>query len=155
MKLPASMVQLGAHQTGDQEVAGSIPAKAGNILSCRLITKYYLQSFSLPLIQEGQLSVSGERICTILVNHLEYSACPVNVWLGKLTALSMAPLGWLDRKTQHKQICVICPLCWRLIIIIEPDISEIFRHLSPYHTYLKLLWKWLKGLIQFEGRQLL
>ena len=26
---------------------------------------------SLPLIQEGQLSVSGERICTILVNHLE------------------------------------------------------------------------------------
>ena len=27
--------------------------------------------FSLPLIQEGQLSVSGKRICTILVNHLE------------------------------------------------------------------------------------
>ena len=26
---------------------------------------------SLPLIQEGQLSVSGERMCTILVNHLE------------------------------------------------------------------------------------
>ena len=26
---------------------------------------------SLPLIQEGQLSVSGERICTILVNCLE------------------------------------------------------------------------------------
>ena len=26
---------------------------------------------SLPLIQEGQLSVSGERKCTILVNHLE------------------------------------------------------------------------------------
>ena len=25
---------------------------------------------SLPLIQEGQLSVSGERICTILVNRL-------------------------------------------------------------------------------------
>ena len=25
---------------------------------------------SLPLIQEGQLSVSGERMCTILVNHL-------------------------------------------------------------------------------------
>ena len=24
-----------------------------------------------PLIQEGQLSVSGERICTILVNRLE------------------------------------------------------------------------------------
>ena len=27
---------------------------------------------SLPLIQEGQLSVSGERMSTILVNCLEY-----------------------------------------------------------------------------------
>ena len=27
--------------------------------------------FSLPLIQEGQLSVSGKRVCTILVNSLE------------------------------------------------------------------------------------
>ena len=26
---------------------------------------------SLPLIQKGQLSVSGERMCTILVNRLE------------------------------------------------------------------------------------
>ena len=26
---------------------------------------------SLPLIQEGQLSVSGERMCTLLVNRLE------------------------------------------------------------------------------------
>ena len=26
---------------------------------------------TLPLIQEGQLSVSGERMCTILVNRLE------------------------------------------------------------------------------------
>ena len=34
-------------------------------------------------------SVSGERMCTILVNRVE----PVNVWLGKLTALDMTPLG--------------------------------------------------------------
>ena len=54
---------------------------------------------SLPLIQEGQLSVSGERMCTILVNHLEDYACPVNVWLGKLTTLDMTPLGWLGCKT--------------------------------------------------------
>ena len=47
----------------------------------------------IPLIQEGQLSVSGERMCTILVNRLEDLACPVNVWLGKLTALDMTPLG--------------------------------------------------------------
>ena len=46
---------------------------------------------SHPLIQEGQLSVSGERICTILVNRLE--DCPVNVWVGKLAALDMTPLG--------------------------------------------------------------
>ena len=49
---------------------------------------------SLLLIQEGQLSVSGKRMCTILVNRLEDYACPVNVWLGKLT-----PLGWLGLKT--------------------------------------------------------
>ena len=48
---------------------------------------------SLPLIQEGQLSVSGERMCTILVNRLEDLACPVNMWLGKLTVLDMTPLG--------------------------------------------------------------
>ena len=48
---------------------------------------------SLPLIQEGQLSVSGERMCTILVNCLEDKACPVNVWLGKLIAFDMTPLG--------------------------------------------------------------
>ena len=54
---------------------------------------------SLPLIQEGQLLVSGERMCTILVNRLEDSACPVNMWLGKLTVLDMTPLGWLGRKT--------------------------------------------------------
>ena len=33
----------------------------------------------LLLIQEGQLSVSGERMCTILINRLEDKACPVNV----------------------------------------------------------------------------
>ena len=48
---------------------------------------------SLPLIQEGQLSVSVERMCTILVNLLENYACPVKVWLGKRTALDMTPLG--------------------------------------------------------------
>ena len=31
--------------TGDQEVAGSTPAEVGNILSWRLIMKYFLQSF--------------------------------------------------------------------------------------------------------------
>ena len=73
-------------------------AEVGNILSLRLIPKYTV-ILSLPLVQEGRLSVSGERMCTILVNRLEDYACPVNMWLGKLTALDMTPLGWLGRKT--------------------------------------------------------
>ena len=49
--------------TGDQEVAGSTPAQVGNILSWNLIMKYFPTVIvSLPLIQEGQLSVSGERM---------------------------------------------------------------------------------------------
>ena len=48
---------------------------------------------SLPLIQEEQLSVSGERMCAILVNRLEDHAYSIKVWLGKLTALDMTPLG--------------------------------------------------------------
>ena len=56
------------------------------------------------LSQEGQLSVSVERMCTILVNRLEDLAYPVNVWLGKLTALDMTPLGYWAVKPQHKQI---------------------------------------------------
>ena len=61
---------------------------------------------SLLLIQEGLLTVSGERMCSVLVNCLEDKACPVNVWLGKLTVLDMIPLGWLGHKTstQTKQI---------------------------------------------------
>ena len=35
---------------------------------------------SLPLIQEGQLSVSGERRCTPLVNSSEELAFPVKIW---------------------------------------------------------------------------
>ena len=54
---------------------------------------------SLPLIQEGHLSVSGKRMCKILVKRLEDWPCPVNVWLGKLTALDMTPLDWLGCKT--------------------------------------------------------
>ena len=53
----------------------------------------YVAILSQPLIQEGQLSVSRERMCTILVYRFEDQACPVNVWLGKLIALDMTPLG--------------------------------------------------------------
>ena len=49
--------------TDDPEIVVSIPAGSGNILSWRLIMIYFLRSFfSLLLIQEGQLPVTGERI---------------------------------------------------------------------------------------------
>ena len=38
------------------------------------------------------------------VNRLEDYACPVNVWLGKLTTLDMTPLGWLGRKTSTQTL---------------------------------------------------
>ena len=44
--VPASMAQLDARPTGDQEIAGSTPAEVCNILFWRLILKYFLQSFS-------------------------------------------------------------------------------------------------------------
>ena len=42
----ASVAQSDVRPTGDQEVAGSIPARSGNIHSWRLIMKYFLWSFS-------------------------------------------------------------------------------------------------------------
>ena len=56
------MAQSDARPTGDQEIAGSVPAESGNMeIDQELFSMVIL---SLPLNQEGQLSVSGERICT-------------------------------------------------------------------------------------------
>ena len=58
--------------TGDQEVAGLTPAEFGSIFFVEIDHEIFSTVIhSLPLIQEGQLSVSGERMCTILVNRLE------------------------------------------------------------------------------------
>ena len=67
----ADLSGLDACPTGDQEVAGLTSAEVCNILLQRLIMKYFLVILSLPLIQEGQLSISGKRMCTTLVNRLE------------------------------------------------------------------------------------
>ena len=76
------------------------PPPGRNIVSWRFDHEIFSTVIlCLPPIQVVQLSVSGERMCTVLVNHLEDEACPVNVWLGKLTALDKTPLGWLGRKT--------------------------------------------------------
>ena len=61
------MAQLDARPTGDQEVAGSTPLPAGSeiILSWRFDHEIFsMVILSLPLIQEGQLSVSCERLYT-------------------------------------------------------------------------------------------
>ena len=55
--------------TGDQEVAGLDLRRVGNILLWSLIMKYFLRS----LIQEGQLPVSGEGMCTIPVYRIARS----------------------------------------------------------------------------------
>ena len=69
---PASVAQLDARLIGDQEVAGPTRAEVGNILSWRFNNEIFSTVIlSLPLIQGGQLSVSGERMCTLLVNRLE------------------------------------------------------------------------------------
>ena len=54
--------------TGDQEVVGSSPAGSATFFSHEI---FYMVILSLPQIREGQLSVSGERMCKILVNRLD------------------------------------------------------------------------------------
>ena len=64
--MAASVAQLDAHPTGDQVVAGSTPAGSATFfrrdheIFCTVI-------LPLPLIQEGHVSVSDVRMCTILV----------------------------------------------------------------------------------------
>ena len=67
------MAQLDVHPTGDQEVAGSTPTRSATFFRGDLFDHEIFSTviLSLPLIQEAQLSVSGERMCTILVNRLE------------------------------------------------------------------------------------
>ena len=68
--LPASVAQLDVCPTGDQQVVGLTPAESASFVEVDHEI-FSMVILSLSLIQEGQLSVSGERMCTILVNHLE------------------------------------------------------------------------------------
>ena len=67
---PVLADKLCVRPTSDQEVAGSNPEGPGKILMEIDHEIFSTVILSLPLIQEGQLSVPGERMCTILVNHL-------------------------------------------------------------------------------------
>ena len=66
------MAQLDARPTGDQEVVGSIPAESATFFVEIDHEIFSTVIISLPLIQEWHVSVSGERMCTLLVNHIEY-----------------------------------------------------------------------------------
>ena len=51
---------------------GSTPAEVSNTSYMEIDHEIFSTVIlSLPLIQEGQLSVPGKRMCTILVNRLE------------------------------------------------------------------------------------
>ena len=78
---------------------------------------------SLLLIQEWQLSVSGERMCTLLVNHLDYQACPLKVWLGKLTALDMTPLGHQHKHKLAKVLSINIQKCTSHLISAHPGFN--------------------------------
>ena len=80
--MPASAVQLDAHRTSDQEVAGLIQLGWQHSFVVIDHEIFSIVILSHPLIQEGQLSVSGERMHTTLVNCIEDETCPVKKWLG-------------------------------------------------------------------------
>ena len=70
--MPTSMAQLDARPTGDKGIArlsgcGPPPGRQHSFLEMdhEIFSTVILY---IPLIQKGQLSVSGERMCTIRVN---------------------------------------------------------------------------------------
>ena len=65
------MAQLDACPTGDQEVAGLTPARSATSFSEVDHEIFSTVVLFLPPIQEGQLSVSGKRMCAMLINRIE------------------------------------------------------------------------------------
>ena len=59
---PGRLAQLGASLTANQGVAGSSPGPATFFRSRFGHEEIYTNILTLPLIQEGQLSVTGKRI---------------------------------------------------------------------------------------------
>ena len=70
-QVPASVAQLDARSTGDEEAAGSTPTEVGNIFVEIDHEIFFTVILSILQFQEGQLSVSGARMCTLLVNRFE------------------------------------------------------------------------------------
>ena len=71
-EVPASVAQLDAPSDWRPGGRGFYPRQSRQHSFMGIVHKIFSTVIlSLPLIQEGQLSVSGERMCTILVNRLE------------------------------------------------------------------------------------
>ena len=71
-----------------------------NSYECKVIIKHNFYHFQIKTYPVRQLSISGERMY-----------CPVQIWLGKLTALDMIPMGWLSHKTST-QTNISCGYSW-------------------------------------------
>ena len=72
MDLPASVAQLDAPSDWRPGGRGFNPRRGRQHSFVEIDHEIFSTVIlSLPLIQEGQLSVSGERMCTILVNRFE------------------------------------------------------------------------------------
>ena len=70
--MPASVAQLDVRPTGDPGGRWFDPRRGWQHSFVEIDHEIFSTVIlSLPLIQEGQLSVSGERMCTILVNRFE------------------------------------------------------------------------------------
>ena len=83
--VPASVAQWDTRLTGDQEAAGFDPRRTRQYSFVKIDHEIFSTVIlSLLLIQEGQLSISAENMCTRLVYGLEDLACPRKVWLGQL-----------------------------------------------------------------------
>ena len=62
---PASVAHLDARLSGDQKVTGSIPANVQQLPFAEIAHEIFsMVILALPVIQEGQFSVSVKRMCT-------------------------------------------------------------------------------------------
>ena len=134
-------------------------------LAIKLQRNHWLaMTLSSNLAYTSFLTLSGERMCILLVNHLEDLAFPVKVWLGKLTVHVLIPLGWLDHKTSPQtkryltQTSVLHYLCMQTVkiqiswqscsLIVSNDSWIRQRHLADLQTGLGIGWPHMSPMAQ-------
>ena len=72
LRMPASVTQLDACTTGDQEFSGLTSTGSATFYRGDLVIKYFLQSFSpLHRFKNVSFHLLAKKMCTILVNRLE------------------------------------------------------------------------------------